>query len=609
MKNFILRIRHLFLSAAPFLLMCMSKTHSQSLLYNEQFTGGVTGGGYSPVYYSGGEGTFDVYIEPGSTIQKAYLLAGRHGLAANLTVTLNNDDLEFNNSNQVSGTFQSPLYGGNSAVHAIDVTTLLDPSVTFYTLEVPFQPGPSNRYNDFYLFIAYHHASLPEMNVALFINENDLADAVTWSLNLPFAWNTNFDAALALFTGYSCFNGDGESVTVDGSYLGDYYGPESNSGECGGPLAQFYYQAGTLTSMGDDDKNQEIDGPDVLSNVSGVVANGGTESTIFFDSQTGISDNAIWAVVTVNGGGCGAVSEQTDTTSICYGGSVQLSVEGGASYAWSPATGLSDSTAANPIASPDTATLYTVTVTDSFGCESFYSFQINVTSFGTAGPDVTICQGDTVQISASGSLSYSWTPATGLSNPFTSDPLCFAASTTTYVINFVNPNDCINQDTLVVTVIIPPAPVITQNGNLLTCSAAPGYQWKLDGVNIPGATNQTYLILIGGFYSCSVITNDGCETESDLLLANPVGINEAGVEEWWSVFPNPASQEISISTEGMKGEPSMRIINALGQEVMAAVLLNEGVNTISIMHLSPGVYFCELKSDEAIEVRKWVKRN
>lgn len=49
-----------------------------------------------------------------------------------------------------------------------------------------------------------------------------------------------------------------------------------------------------------------------------------------------------------------------------------------ATFVWSPATGLNDSTLAEVIASPDTTTLYTVTVISSLGCTATEEFWVNV---------------------------------------------------------------------------------------------------------------------------------------------------------------------------------------------------------------------------------------
>src|SRR5208282_763594 len=57
-------------------------------------------------------------------------------------------------------------------------------------------------------------------------------------------------------------------------------------------------------------------------------------------------------------------------TIILLGQSVQLNAAGGGIYQWSPNSGLSCDSCPNPIATPAQSTLYTVTVTDSSGCNS-----------------------------------------------------------------------------------------------------------------------------------------------------------------------------------------------------------------------------------------------
>src|SRR5690242_20938126 len=90
---------------------------AQNKYYEDLFLGGVTVGGYSPIYNSGGTGTFSLNIPPGSSIRTAYLLAGRQGNASNITVSLNGTNYTFSAANQVGPTFQSPAYGGSSGVH------------------------------------------------------------------------------------------------------------------------------------------------------------------------------------------------------------------------------------------------------------------------------------------------------------------------------------------------------------------------------------------------------------------------------------------------------------------------------------------------------------
>ena len=60
-------------------------------------------------------------------------------------------------------------------------------------------------------------------------------------------------------------------------------------------------------------------------------------------------------------------TESQQDTAICRGQSVPLTVGSGDTFLWRPGTSLNDSTAANPVATPDTTTTYTVTVTDACG--------------------------------------------------------------------------------------------------------------------------------------------------------------------------------------------------------------------------------------------------
>lgn len=68
---------------------------------------------------------------------------------------------------------------------------------------------------------------------------------------------------------------------------------------------------------------------------------------------------------------------------ICEGSSVQFNAtvnNGNAPYiySWTPTTGLSDPSIANPVASPTTNTVYTLTVTDDDGCTDTDQVTVNV---------------------------------------------------------------------------------------------------------------------------------------------------------------------------------------------------------------------------------------
>lgn len=78
---------------------------------------------------------------------------------------------------------------------------------------------------------------------------------------------------------------------------------------------------------------------------------------------------------------------------------------------------------------------YADTIQASGGCDSIINTQLSIASFSVdAGNDVSICRGDSTQLSASGGLIYSWSPAAGLSDPNIGNPSASPASSTTYTV-------------------------------------------------------------------------------------------------------------------------------------------------------------------------------
>jgi len=111
---------------------------------------------------------------------------------------------------------------------------------------------------------------------------------------------------------------------------------------------------------------------------------------------------------------------------ISSGGNLQLnaSVSGGTApytYIWSPSTGLNNSSILNPIASPASTTIYTLTVTGNNACSGTDQININVNNFsgaaGTISGPATVFQGQsnvnfTVPL-ISNATSYVWTLPAG----------------------------------------------------------------------------------------------------------------------------------------------------------------------------------------------------
>jgi gliding motility-associated-like protein len=141
------------------------------------------------------------------------------------------------------------------------------------------------------------------------------------------------------------------------------------------------------------------------------------------------------------------------------------------SWQWSPPTRTATPNAQTTLAWPDVSTTYTLQTTWGQHCIATSSVNIPVTPLAIprAGPDTAFCNGQTpIQLSASGGTSYSWSPATGLSNPTIANPIASPATTTTYIVN-VGVNGCskTKPDTVIVTV--RNKPTISATNDTLIC--------------------------------------------------------------------------------------------------------------------------------------------
>jgi gliding motility-associated-like protein len=105
-------------------------------------------------------------------------------------------------------------------------------------------------------------------------------------------------------------------------------------------------------------------------------------------------------------------------TTVCNGEPVQLNASGGVNYTWSPASSLNNPNISNPIATPTVTTVYYVSMDFNEGCAVVDSVIVEVINepIVELTNSVSICRNDTISITASGGLTYSWAPNSNISN-------------------------------------------------------------------------------------------------------------------------------------------------------------------------------------------------
>lgn len=235
------------------------------------------------------------------------------------------------------------------------------------------------------------------------------------------------------------------------------------------------------------------------------------------------------------------VNISNDTT-ICPFTSAQLYSHGGVSYQWTPTTGLNNASGANPVATPPppNAITYTVNVTDASQCVNrdsvriaFYPIpQIN------AGLDTSVCLNPgnfhpSVQLNATGGVSYVWSPATGLSSTTVSNPTSTPATNTTYFVLGTDANGCKLTDSVSVFVLDPNLNVIA-NTSVDICERDTAYITVINQGASSYSWNPTQyltdpLLLSPGFFppdtALYIITiSNYCYTKNDsvLILVHPL---------------------------------------------------------------------------------------
>jgi gliding motility-associated-like protein len=206
-------------------------------------------------------------------------------------------------------------------------------------------------------------------------------------------------------------------------------------------------------------------------------------------------------------------------TSICDGQSTVLTANSPTitTFNWSPATGLSATTGASVTANPTTTTTYTVSGTDPSGCSATASVTVTV----NPNPNVAvnpalsdICVGQNVQLTASGALNYTWSPAVGLSSTTGATVTASPPNNTTYTVVGTDANGCIATATADVNIlpnlnatITPAGPFCTSDASVFLTAVDPGGTWSGPGVNpitgeftpaLAGAGNHTITYTISG---------------------------------------------------------------------------------------------------------------
>lgn len=323
---------------------------------------------------------------------------------------------------------------------------------------------------------------------------------------------------------------------------------------------------------------------------------------------------------------------------ICRGTGITLNATGGFSYSWSPATGLSNPNIANPFASPDSTTTYTVTIQTinavNDTCPQTLSTVVAVISDQAAFTADTAAGCSpfvlSFQNNSSATSVYLWDFGNGTTTSTVFNPTATYTIPGTYTVYLYTKDtaSCGIWDTVSQVITVHPGITADFDYSTIPCTgqfifddqsaAAPvSWQWDFDDGGVSSVQNPTHTFGSSGSYDVQMITStiNGCKDTTDVLInfagattivsandticvSSPLGAQlhaGGGFAYSWappgslsaSNVPNPVAHPTATTTYTV----SISTINSVGDTCIQT-------QTVTISVLDPAIYPLTVTADQ-----------
>jgi hypothetical protein len=153
---------------------------------------------------------------------------------------------------------------------------------------------------------------------------------------------------------------------------------------------------------------------------------------------------------------------------------------------------------------------------------------------------------------------------------------------------------------------LPGKPIITPDGETLSCNEESEYMWYLNDNPITGAEFQNYTIEGSGYYQVSVGNESGCwSVRSDsvyVVKTNAIDFEGNNL----NIYPNPTSGKVTIEGLSLSGTSTIKVYSSLGN----VIYINEvsGIlHEIDISEFASGMYHLEIIRNDQSYYFKVVK--
>ncbi len=339
-----------------------------------------------------------------------------------------------------------------------------------------------------------------------------------------------------------CWHGGSPCTSAGGFGYGGNGGAISGGGQSGGGGGGWYGGGGGV-ERADGGGGSSYTDPSLFPEVTHTqgVHNGHGQLIISYSSLPQDCALPIREAITIDVTPLPTVVVSNDTFN-CPGNGVTLTASGADSYLWEPGA----LTGASVVVDPSVTTTYTVTGTTG-NCSDTDQVLVTVLEV-VASADVSICQGTTTTLSATGGNTYTWEPGNLSGNSIDVTP----TMETTYIVSSQDPSGCISSDSVIVTVNDIPVLVASNDTTIdngaslsLMVSGADTYSWSPgsiagDSVVVSPSTTTTYTVT--GTYTATA-----CTSTEDVVV-NVVEIPE--IRGTMTVLMNESTQLIASGPVG-----------------------------------------------------------
>jgi len=228
------------------------------------------------------------------------------------------------------------------------------------------------------------------------------------------------------------------------------------------------------------------------------------------------------------------------------------------------------------------------------------SVQTSLQITGQSAAAVSGCEGDNITLFVETNITgqYQWKKNGVNISGATSDELTISAVTSTnngsYTCDITSTCGNVTSTASVLTVNPKPLPTVTQNGNTLSTQTFDSYQWRKDGSNVTGATQQNFAASADGVYAV-VVSQNGCSGTSPDFNFVFSGLNDAYNKKSVRWYPNPAVKSISFEYESYKNA-TISILTSEGKLVQSTEM-KQSIIQLDIEAMAKGVYFILIEKD------------